>query len=90
MNLLTEENSPQTCSALGLDCRSCVQKSAASVAKICHGLDARALEQVFVQLYSSAGCRPMMSAFGSAYLDVSAPRPVRMMTAVASAAVVAA
>jgi hypothetical protein len=79
-----DENRPEICSALGLDCGTCIHSAAASVARICHDLDGRGVQQIFVQLYPSSGCQPMARAFELAYQESSnAPRP---RVSVASAA----
>jgi hypothetical protein len=76
MDLLSE-NSPVACAALGLKCGSCIRDAAASVAGICRGLQPGGVQQIFVQLYPSAGCRPMAQAFELAYFEASAtPKPV--------------
>jgi hypothetical protein len=67
MDLLTE-NSPETCSSLGLDCGTCVHQAAATVAKISR-LDPHGVQQVFFQIYPSSGCRPMAHAFELAYRE---------------------
>lgn len=68
---LLPENSPETCSNIGLDCGTCVHRSAASVAAICRGLDSAGLEQIFFQLYPSSGCRAMAPIFAMAYQECS-------------------
>jgi len=71
MDLLLAENQPETCEALGLDCGTCVRKSGANVARICMGLDSTGIQHLFLQLYPSAGCRPMGSKFELAYREAS-------------------
>ena len=71
MDLWLTENRPETCAALGLDCGTCMRKSAASVACICTGLESQGIQQLFLQLYPSIGCRPMASAFELAYRESS-------------------
>ena len=83
MDLWTD-NRPETCSALGLDCGSCIHGSAASIARICHGLESHGIQQIFFQLYPSAGCQPMAQAFELAYRESSIAQKPRL--AVASAA----
>ena len=68
MDLLTE-NSPETCSSLGLDCGTCVHQAAAMVGKICRTLDPNGVQQIFFQLFTSPGCRPMAQAFELAYRE---------------------
>ena len=73
MDYLLDENRPETCLALGLDCRTCIRKSASSVAYVCHGLEAGGIRRIFVQLYTSPGCAPMADAFEQAYVEASLP-----------------
>ncbi len=86
-----DENRPETCSALGLECRTCVQRSAASVAHICHGLQPEAIAGMFPQIYSSPGCAHMAEAFAASYYEACAPirKPV-LVAMSATAAFVAA
>ena len=85
MDLLAIENRPETCSALGLDCSSCTRKAASSVASICGGLDPQGLKQIFFQLYSSPGCRPMAQAFELAYQEATAPIAIAALATAAAA-----
>ena len=71
MDLWPTENRPEACAALGLDCGTCMRKSAASVARICSGLESQGVQQLFLQLYPSLGCRPMAAAFELAYRESS-------------------
>jgi hypothetical protein len=91
MDYLLEENRPETCAALGLDCRNCIQKSASSVAHVCHDLESAGIQRIFVRLYTSPGCAPMAEAFEMAYLEASNPirKPVLMARTASSAAVAA-
>jgi hypothetical protein len=91
MDYLLDENRPETCLALGLDCHTCIQKSATSVAYVCHGLESPGIQRIFVRIYTSAGCAPMACAFEAAYLDVSTPvrKPVLVARSASSAAVAA-
>jgi hypothetical protein len=84
MELFTEPN-PDSCSRIGLDCGSCVRRSAASVAQICNGMETPALQLIFFQLYTSPGCFPMAQAFAVAYQE-SAPIQAEPALVFASAA----
>jgi len=84
MDLWTE-NRPETCSTLGLDCGSCIHAAAASTARICHDLPSRGIQQIFIQLYPSPGCRPMAEAFELAYREASIPQKPRLAVATAAA-----
>ena len=85
MDSLAIENWPETCSALGLDCGSCTRKAALSVATICGGLDPQGLKQIFFQLYSSPGCRPMAQAFELAYQEATVPVEIVALATAAAA-----
>jgi hypothetical protein len=85
MDLLANENWPESCSTLGLDCGTCTRKAASSVASICGGLDPQGVKQIFFQLYSSPGCRPMAQAFELAYQEATAPIGIAALAAAAAA-----
>jgi len=85
MDHFTEPN-PESCSRIGLDCGSCIQRSAASVAQICGGMEPPALQQVFFQLYSAPGCFPMAQAFAVAYQESSSTSHPQRTLAFATAA----
>lgn len=82
---LFPEHSPESCSNVGLDCGTCIHRSAASVASICRGLESPGLQQVFFQLYPSPGCRPMAQAFALAYEELSTAQKPRLAFASAAA-----
>jgi hypothetical protein len=84
MDLWTE-NRPETCSALGLDCGSCIHAAAASTARICQGLESNGIHQIFFQLYPSTGCQPMAQAFELAYRESSITQKPRVAFASAAA-----
>lgn len=86
MDTLLDERDrdPQSCLAVGLDCRSCVCRSAENVAAICHGMTPRAVHNIFVQLYPSPACAGMAMAFESAYCDASVPRRPLVRTVAAA------
>jgi hypothetical protein len=69
------EANPESCARIGLDCGSCIQRSATSVAQICGGIESHALQQVFFQLYASPACYPMAQAFATAYKESSDSQP---------------
>ena len=70
MDQLTE-NRPETCLSLGLDCGSCIHQAAATVARICRGVEPRGVQQIFIQLFPSPGCQQMAHAFELAYRECS-------------------
>lgn len=84
MDPLWDENRPESCLSVGLDCRTCVQRSAASVALVCPGLGAVGAEQVFLQIFPSPGCTPMASAFAASYADAEARRTPSLAIVVAA------
>ena len=82
---LLPENSPEICSNIGLDCGTCVHRSASSVAAICRGLDPAGQEQIFFQLYPSPGCHAMAPIFALAYQECSpAEEPARAFASAAA------
>lgn len=85
MDVLFEENRPDVCLSLGLECNTCIDKSAASVARVCHGLTPAGLRGIFVQMFPSQGCAPMAEAFAAAYQERSAPPQLVTLRAVAAA-----
>jgi hypothetical protein len=85
MDSLATENWPESCSSLGLDCGTCVHKAASSVASICGGLDSQGLMQIFLQLYPSAGCRPMAQTFEMAYQQTAIPLATPILATAAAA-----
>jgi len=88
MDLVTE-NRPETCSSIGLDCDTCIQRCASTTAGVCPDLQPAAVHRIFFQLYASPGCHPMAHAFLSAYHDASRPSK-KPMVAVAHAGAAAA
>jgi hypothetical protein len=88
MDLVTE-NRPETCSSLGLDCASCIQRSASTSAAICPGLQPAGVHRIFFQLYSSPGCHPMAHAFMRAYSDAGTPSKPMVVAVRATAAAAA-
>jgi hypothetical protein len=85
-----DENRPETCAALGLDCRTCIERSAASVAHICHGLKPAGLQRMFVRIYTSPGCAHMAQPFQAAYDEFATPAMKPMLVAAGAASAVAA
>jgi len=88
MDLFTE-NRPETCAGLGLDCGTCVQRSAATTASICQDLQPYGAHKVFLQLYTSPACHPMAEAFVRAYHEAMTPSMPVMRCARVSAAAAA-
>ena len=84
MDLFAEPN-PESCSNIGLDCGTCIHRSAASVASICHGLESSGIQQVFFKLYASPGCYPMAPAFALAYQESLAEQQPALVFASAAA-----
>jgi hypothetical protein len=72
MDLLMDDNQPESCSRLGLDCGTCMRNAASSVASICRGMNSEGLRQIFFQMYPSAGCRPMEHVFHATYWEATA------------------
>lgn len=74
MDVLLEDRCPAACLQLGLDCRSCVERSAGTIASVCRGMTPEGVGRIFTQIYPSTGCAPMAFAFQAAYFASSAPR----------------
>jgi hypothetical protein len=86
---LFAENRPETCSNLGLDCGTCVQRCASTTAAVCQDLLPSGAHRIFLQLYPSTACHPMAEAFVRAYLEAVTPSMPVMRPARASAAAAA-
>ena len=84
MDLFAEPN-PESCSHIGLDCGTCMRRSAASVATICRGLEPSGVQQIFFQLYTSPGCFPMAQTFALAYQEEAAAQSPVLAYAIAAA-----
>ena len=84
MDLLTE-NSPETCSTLGLDCGTCMHRGASSVAAICSGLGTPGILPIFYQMYPSPACHRMVDAFVMAYQECSIAKPPARAFSIAAA-----
>ncbi len=70
---LFEDNSPIRCLAVGLDCETCVSRSARETAACCGSIKGSGLTKIFASLYPSAGCSPMSDLFRDAYIVASQP-----------------
>jgi hypothetical protein len=88
MDLVTD-NRPETCSSLGLECSSCIERCAATTAVICPDLEPAGVHRVFFQLYPSPGCQPMGHAFLRAYYAAGSPKKPIAVAARAGAAAAA-
>jgi hypothetical protein len=88
MDLVTEYR-PETCSSLGLDCGTCIQRCASTTAAICPDLQPAGVHRTFFMLYPSAGCHPMAHAFLLAYDEASTPSKPMGVAVRASAAAAA-
>lgn len=58
---------PESCSEVGLDCRSCTEASAGQLAQACPGMNGKMVGQLFVQLHVQPGCSKMHAHFAKAY-----------------------
>ena len=88
MDLVTE-NRPETCSNLGLDCGTCIQRCASTTAAICPDLQPAGVHRIFFQLYPSSACHVMAHAFMRAYDDAGTPKKPMVIAARANAAAAA-
>jgi hypothetical protein len=89
MDLFTE-NRPETCSSVGLDCSTCIQRCASTTAAICPDLQPAGVHRIFFQVYSSPACHPMAHAFMRAYDDAATPKKPLVVAARANATAAAA
>ena len=69
MDLVFEDNSPIRCRAVGLDCETCVARSARDIAACCVSLNRSGLTQIFSSLYTSEACAPMSEFFSDVYVS---------------------
>ena len=58
---------PESCYAVGLECRGCVRNSAANLAQICLDLSLEAVRDSFFKVYPDQACLPMARTFARAY-----------------------
>lgn len=84
------ENRPETCSSLGLECSSCIERCASTTASICPELQPSAVHRMFFELFPSPGCHPMAFAFQRAYDAAVTPSKPMAVAARAGAAAAAA
>jgi hypothetical protein len=79
---------PRICHEVGLDCETCTEATARSLAKICKGLKGKMIGQLFVQIYSDPACAKMHAHFAEAYMTASIERmPAMSERSLAMAAV---
>ena len=90
MDSYVTENRPETCSNLGLDCRTCVRHAASSVASICQTIESQGLFQIFLSMYPSEACHPMAGMFEAEYQEAATPECFPALVATASLASAAA
>ena len=84
---LPEDNRPETCSSLGLECASCIERCAATTAAICPDLEPAGVHRLFFQVYPSPGCHPMSHAFMRAYNAAQTPlKPIAVAARAGAAA----
>ncbi len=82
---LATDNRPETCSSLGLECCSCIERCAATTAVVCPDLDPAGVHRAFFQLYPSPGCQPMAHAFFRAYGAALTPhKPIAVAASAAA------
>jgi hypothetical protein len=69
---------PRICHEVGLDCETCTEAAARSLAKVCKGLRGKTIGQLFVQIYTDPACSKMHGHFAEAYLAASCEGPLAM------------
>jgi hypothetical protein len=58
---------PPVCTEVGLDCKTCTENTARSLASVCKGLRGKMIGQLFVQIYADPACSKMVQHFTAAY-----------------------
>jgi hypothetical protein len=86
MNGTAQDNYPQLCTEIGLTCTSCTSTTARELAAVCKGLAGKMIGQMFVQIYPSSACAPMLSHFTVAYKEESLIQDVPTLPAAYAAA----
>jgi len=84
----TDDNRPQSCYEVGLNCRDCSAENARELARLCVGLRGKAVSQLFLQVHSHPACAPMHAHFADAYREASSQpvsKPMDDTTAVRAA-----
>jgi hypothetical protein len=74
MELNLNDHSPDRCEALGMDCESCVARSARAIAACCASLGGDTAGSMFFHLYQSPGCSPMKALFVDSYQSAILPQ----------------
>lgn len=65
------EQYPGICQEVGLSCTSCTEDAATSLAAVCKGLRAKAVTQLFHQIYPQPACARMGAHFARCYRAAS-------------------
>ncbi len=58
---------PDSCRLAGLECRPCVQNTAANLASVCQDLSLASLRDSFFKIYPDPACLAMSRVFARAY-----------------------
>lgn len=66
------------CREEGIQCRDCVHRTAASVAKICNDVTPSLARQLFPVLFPESPCAQMSGAFVQAVIAQQASQPARI------------
>ena len=76
MDSALDNNFPQMCLDVGLDCKTCTGASARELASVCKNLRGKMVAQLFVQIYPQPACAKMHGHFAAAYREATAqPAP---------------
>jgi hypothetical protein len=65
-----DESRPNSCYRAGLDCQTCANNTAGSVARVCGTLAGATLETTFFALYPDPACAANLPAFRLAYNEI--------------------
>lgn len=71
MYITSENDYPQLCGQVGLDCHTCVQATGRELAKACKGLRGKMIGQLFVQIHPHSACSKMHLAFARSYHEAA-------------------
>jgi hypothetical protein len=91
MDSALDNNFPQMCLEVGLDCKTCTGGTARQLASVCKNLRGKMVAQLFVQIYPQTACAKMHGHFAAAYREATGelaeqaaepevPAPVRPYT----------
>ncbi|PYT12682.1 MAG: hypothetical protein DMG59_22715 [Acidobacteria bacterium] len=78
MNTSPQDNYPQLCSEVGLDCETCTEHTARHLAAVCKGLRGKMVAQLFFQIHPHPACSRMHGHFTASYKKASSEHSAAM------------